>query len=34
LGDPSKISNSLGWKPQVSFGELVSEMVESDLSNA
>jgi len=33
LGDPSKIEASLGWTPEVSFEELVHEMVESDLSN-
>ena len=33
LGDPSKIKASLGWTPEVSFEELVHEMVESDLSH-
>lgn len=33
LGDPSKIRDTLGWKPQVGFDELVGMMVESDLSN-
>jgi GDPmannose 4,6-dehydratase len=33
LGDPSKIKNKLGWSPQTSFEELVSEMVASDLES-
>lgn len=31
LGDPSKARRVLGWQHQVSFPELVSDMVESDL---
>lgn len=31
LGDPSKAKSKLGWEPEVSFDELVREMVESDL---
>jgi GDPmannose 4,6-dehydratase len=31
LGDASKARRVLGWKPKVSFDELVAEMVESDL---
>ena len=31
LGDPSKARRVLGWEHKVSFPELVSEMVESDL---
>ena len=31
IGDPSKARDQLGWKPEVSFGELVSMMVQSDL---
>ncbi len=31
LGDPSKARRVLGWQHKVSFPELVSEMVESDL---
>ncbi len=34
LGDPSKAREQLGWSPQTSFDELVSEMVEEDLSLA
>jgi len=34
LGDPSKARRQLGWKPKVSFAELVSEMVRSDLREA
>jgi len=32
LGDPSKARHVLGWKHTVTFPELVSDMVESDLS--
>lgn len=31
IGDPSKAFNQLGWKPTVTFPELVSMMVEADL---
>jgi GDPmannose 4,6-dehydratase len=31
-GDPSKANRVLGWKPTVSFEELVRMMVDSDLS--
>ena len=31
LGDPTKARTKLGWKHQVSFAELIAEMVESDL---
>jgi GDPmannose 4,6-dehydratase len=31
VGDPSKASTVLGWKPEVSFPELVKMMVEADL---
>jgi GDPmannose 4,6-dehydratase len=31
LGDASKARAKLGWKPKISFGELVAEMVENDL---
>lgn len=31
IGDPSKARNKLGWKPKVSFKELVYLMVEADL---
>jgi GDPmannose 4,6-dehydratase len=31
LGDPSKAKEKLGWKPRISFEELVSEMVKEDL---
>jgi GDPmannose 4,6-dehydratase len=34
LGDPKKITSKLGWRPETSFHELVSEMVESDLVRA
>jgi len=31
LGDNSKARNKLGWKPKVSFKELVKMMVKNDL---
>jgi GDPmannose 4,6-dehydratase len=31
VGDPSKARRVLGWKPEVSFPELVARMVEADL---
>jgi GDPmannose 4,6-dehydratase len=31
LGDPTYAHKKLGWKPQVSFEELVAEMVDADL---
>ncbi len=31
LGDPTKATNVLGWKPQVSFRDLVEMMVDADL---
>jgi len=34
LGDPSKAREKLGWKPKVSFRELVAEMAQSDLELA
>lgn len=34
LGDASKAHRKLGWKPQVSFEELVAEMVREDLATA
>ena len=34
LGDASKAKRELGWSPQTSFDELVSEMVASDLKAA
>jgi GDPmannose 4,6-dehydratase len=34
LGDASKARSRLGWEPSTSFGELVSEMVQSDLEAA
>lgn len=32
LADPSKAKDVLGWEPEISFTELVEEMVESDLT--
>jgi len=34
LGDASKAREKLGWTPKISFDELVSEMVQSDLEAA
>jgi GDPmannose 4,6-dehydratase len=34
LGDPSKAKEKLGWIPEISFQELVSEMVKQDLMEA
>ena len=34
LGDPSKAKEKLGWVPEISFDELVAEMVASDLEQA
>ena len=31
LGDASKARDELGWAPEISFGEMVDEMMESDL---
>ncbi|XP_026492964.1 GDP-mannose 4,6 dehydratase [Vanessa tameamea] len=31
LGDPSKAKQKLGWKPRVTFEQLVKDMVEADL---
>ena len=31
VGDPSKAKRALGWRPQVSFEELIGMMVEADL---
>ena len=33
LGDPTKARKKLGWTPTVTFDELVSEMVESDMKS-
>ena len=34
LGDPTKAREQLGWRPTITFAELVSEMVWSDLEEA
>lgn len=34
LGDPTKAKEKLGWVPQISFEELVSEMVTHDMEEA
>jgi GDPmannose 4,6-dehydratase len=34
LGDPTKAREKLGWAAEVSFAELVAEMVEADLKLA
>jgi len=33
IGDPTKAKKKLGWKPKVSFEELIEIMVKSDLDN-
>ena len=32
LGDPTKANQQLGWRPEVSFGELVETMMRADLA--
>jgi GDPmannose 4,6-dehydratase len=32
IGDPSKAQSKLGWKPRMSFAELVTTMVDADLA--
>eukprot|EP00808_Paulinella_micropora_P010367 g70750.t1 len=34
IGDPTKIKKQLGWQTDISFKELITEMVESDLADA
>jgi GDPmannose 4,6-dehydratase len=34
LGDPAKAQKNLGWKPEVTFEELVYDMMRSDLENS
>ena len=34
LGDPTKAHAKLGWKPRISFAQLVTEMVREDLTSA
>ncbi len=34
LGDPTKAKEKLGWQPEITFGELVAEMVREDLKDA
>jgi GDPmannose 4,6-dehydratase len=34
LGDPTKAREKLGWQPEVTFEQLVAEMVRSDLAGA
>ncbi|MCK4468119.1 MAG: GDP-mannose 4,6-dehydratase, partial [Desulfobacterales bacterium] len=34
LGDPSKAREKLGWKPEISFEDMIHEMVEHDLDEA
>ena len=34
LGDSSKVYKELGWKPKISFDELVDEMINSDMEQA
>jgi GDPmannose 4,6-dehydratase len=32
LADPAKARRQLGWKPKVSFAELIAMMVDADLA--
>jgi len=34
LGDPTKAREKLGWEPEITFEELVKEMIHSDLEDA
>ena len=34
LGDPKKAAGELGWKPEISFEQMVREMVAYDLNSA
>lgn len=34
LGDPSKAKKQLGWEPEITFTEMVSQMVKTDLEEA
>lgn len=34
LGNPIKAENQLGWKPKISFGEMIKEMIEEDLKKS
>jgi GDPmannose 4,6-dehydratase len=34
LGDPTKAREKLGWRPEISFAELIHEMVANDLHDA
>ena len=34
LGDASKARKKLGWKPRISFQELIAEMIEADIKEA
>jgi GDPmannose 4,6-dehydratase len=31
LGDPTKANTKLGWRPEISFEDMLAEMVEADL---
>ncbi|MBU1713224.1 MAG: GDP-mannose 4,6-dehydratase, partial [Proteobacteria bacterium] len=34
LGDPSKAKKELGWTPEISFTEMIAEMVANDCEEA
>lgn len=34
LGDPSKANLKLGWRPEITLAEMISEMVAKDLEAA
>ena len=34
LGDPSKAKNKLGWELEITFDQMIAEMIEKDLDTA
>jgi GDPmannose 4,6-dehydratase len=34
LGDPTKAKQKLGWTPEITFEQMVKEMIKSDLKDA
>ena len=34
IGDASKARKKLNWKPRLSIGEIISEMIQEDLNEA
>ena len=33
VGDPSRARELLGWEPQISFDEMIAEMVAADIAD-